>query len=105
MLKSIFRPILWVIMLPIKIIMLPFTLAGAIQKVMIGVFLLVINRRNRGHCAVGGVNGIALPEADSPSTIMWNREYEMHNPNHRRSEDFTYVVPQPRTMPKRQQQT
>ena len=42
MLKSIFRPILWVIMLPIKIIMLPFTLAGAIQKVMIGVFLLVI---------------------------------------------------------------
>ena len=42
MLKSIFRPILWVIMLPIKIVMLPFTLAGAIQKVMIGVFLLVI---------------------------------------------------------------
>ena len=42
MLKSLLRSLLWIIMLPVRIIMLPFTIAGTIQKVVIAVFLLTI---------------------------------------------------------------
>ncbi len=38
--KVVFKPLVWLIKLPFKLVMLPFTIVGFIQKVMMTLMLL-----------------------------------------------------------------
>ena len=40
--SGLLKALLWILMLPIKLIMLPFTVAGTIQKVMFTLLIIVI---------------------------------------------------------------
>ena len=40
--SGLLKALLWILMLPIKLIMLPFTVAGMVQKVMFTLLIIVI---------------------------------------------------------------
>ena len=40
--SAIFKVLLWVLMLPIKLLMLPFTVIGIMQKVMVTLLIVVV---------------------------------------------------------------
>ena len=40
--SGLLKALLWILLLPFKIIMLPFTLVGIIQKVFIGLLIVVV---------------------------------------------------------------
>ncbi len=40
--SAVLKALLWIIMLPIKLIMLPLTVAGMIQKVIFTILIIVI---------------------------------------------------------------
>ena len=40
--SGLLKALLWILMLPIKLIMLPFTVVGTIQKVMFTLLIIVI---------------------------------------------------------------
>lgn len=40
--SGLLKALLWILMLPIKLIMLPFTVVGMMQKVMVAILIIVV---------------------------------------------------------------